>query len=89
MARTPSGSQPISVPRIERCFPDILQSENLCRQPFQPDRESAVRRHSQFKHFEVAFKLHRVDPSPDDRSSEIHSPMQSLTASRDLHPSKQ
>ena len=84
-----SGSQPISVPRVEHRFPDVGQAQDLRCEPLQPDGESAMRWHPQVKHSEVALELQRIQSPPAQCRLQRFSPMQSLAAGRNLHPMKQ
>ena len=40
----------VPIARVESRFANILQAENLSRQPLEPDREATVRRHPELEH---------------------------------------
>jgi hypothetical protein len=46
----------VSIAGIERRFANILQAQNLRRQPFESNCEAAVRRHPQIEHSQMAFE---------------------------------
>jgi hypothetical protein len=46
----PLGAQMIAIARIQNGLTDILQSQNLRRQPLETDREPSVWRHAELEH---------------------------------------
>jgi hypothetical protein len=78
------GRHPIPVPRIERRFPYVLQPENLGGQSFEPDSETAMWRHAEVEHFEMAFEGCRGDVPREQRTFEIVTLMEALAARCDL-----
>src|SRR5215469_6900945 len=78
--------KPIPVAWIEDGLPHIRKIQNLTRQALQANRKSAMRRHSQIEHGEMALEIGRVDRSGAQCDFQVLATMQSLSARRDFDP---
>src|SRR5262245_17930218 len=75
-----SGSQPVPVPGVQSCFPNVAETEYLRGQPLQSDSQAAVWRHAQVEHFKVALKTMRVDAPSAQGLLQTLPQVQALTA---------